>query len=557
MSVDITELSVDRMAGGNDRSLQTRREARRLAPMHLDDWLAANTRDLADLAQLADGTKEALDELLLRGLEWVGRVAPYDLAVVFELEGTELCARAARGSALRPEVREHRICLDDFPTIRMAIEERRSRVFTEEDHAHGDGDPFDGLMDFPHGHACMVVPLVTGSEVFGLMSLDRTQCGPYPRPVVDLVEVFGRLLALSIHCFRQSQQLAQASLASEERAGALARRIGEGSAKRGAGVLGDSKNPRVRELERSASLVAATSSTVLLIGETGTGKERLARFIHKASPREAMPFVPVNCAALAPGTLESELFGHERGAFSGASRARPGLFRAADTGTLFLDEIGELPLDVQSKLLRAVQEGEVLPVGSERPVKVSVRVVAATHVNLEHAVRAGRFRKDLYYRLSVYPLHLVPLRERMEDLPVICASLLDELCARVGRARLRLSPAALSMLGQLDYPGNIRELSNLLERGAIRAASETIEPKDIDVFAGTAGKRAAPREDAGPGALVSLAENERQHIERVLLATGGRIYGAGGAAAILGLPPTTLQSRMKKLGLKRSAGSNE
>ncbi|MDC3958870.1 sigma 54-interacting transcriptional regulator [Polyangium jinanense] len=521
--------------------------------MNLDEWVAGSTRELADLAQLADGTPAALDELLHRGLEWLGRIAPYDLAVIFELEGALLRARAGRGSLFRPEVREYRIHLDHFPSIRLAIEERRSRVFTEDDHAHGDGDLFDGLMDFPHGHACMVVPLVTGSEVFGVMSIDRARCGPYPRAVVDLVEVFGRLLALSIHCIRQNQRLARAGLESEERAAALERRIGEIT--EDASVLGDSDSSQVRELARQAALVAGTSSTVLLIGETGTGKERLARFIHEKSPRGKRPFIPVNCAALPSGTLESELFGHERGAFSGALRARPGLFRAADGGTLFLDEIGELPLDLQGKLLRALQEGEVLPVGAEQAIKVSVRVIAATHVDLEQAVAAGRFRGDLYYRLSVYPLRLVPLRERMEDLPAICRVLLQELSARVGKASLRLSAGAQDALRHHDYPGNIRELSNILERGAIRAASGTIERADLALFVSLARKRPAAGEGGSTEALVTLAENERRHIQRVLRATGGRIYGEGGAAAILGLPPTTLQSRMKRLGLRRETNA--
>ena len=519
--------------------------------MDLDDWVAAGARELADVARLADGTEGALDDLLERGLEWLGRIAPYDLAVVFELEGEELCARAARGALVRPEVREHRIHLDDFPSIRTALEERRSRVFTEDDHAEGDGDLFDGVMDFPHGHACMVVPLATGPEIFGILSLDRAECVAYPRGVVDLVEVFSRLLALSIHCVRQGQKLARLGLASEERAAALDRHLGEMTEE--PGVLRASENPRVRELARQSQLVASTSSTVLLIGETGTGKERLARFIHERSPRKSRPFVPVNCAALPAGTLESELFGHERGAFSGAVRARQGLFRAADGGTLFLDEIGELPLELQGKLLRTLQEGEVLPVGAERRVKVDVRVVAATHVDLEQAVAGGGFREDLYYRLSVFPLRLVPLRERLEDLPQLCRALLRELGPRVGKADLVLSDAALAALRQLDYPGNIRELSNLLERGAIRAASNLVDRADLGVVSQPPRRRSGVREAAEPEALVTLAENERRHIERVLRATEGRIYGEGGAAAILGLPPTTLQSRMKKLGIHRAA----
>ncbi|WP_394831331.1 sigma 54-interacting transcriptional regulator [Pendulispora rubella] len=519
--------------------------------MNLDDWVATGAHELADVVRLADGTEAALDELLQRGLEWLGRIAPYDLAVVFELEGAELRARAARGALASPDVRTHRIRLDDWPSIRLAVEERRSRVFTEEDHAHGEGDPFDGLMDFPHGHACMVVPLTTGREVFGIMSLDRTECQTYPRPVVDLAEVFGRLLALSIQCIKQGQKLAEATLHGEERIQALDRHL-EAMTEQ-AGILEGSRVPKVRDLARQARLVASTNSTVLLLGETGTGKERLARYIHDASPRSQRPFIPVNCAALPSNLLESELFGHERGAFTGAVRARSGLFRAANGGTLFLDEVGELPPELQGKLLRALQGGEITPVGSERTIQVDVRVVAATHVDLEHAVAARRFREDLYYRLSVYPLYLVPLRERKDDVPLLAEALLRELAPRVGKSKLRLSRAALEALERLDFPGNVRELSNVLERGAIRADSSIIDVAHLRLTkpAGKGARASSPPSEGD--ALVSLAENERLHIARVLEATGGRLYGQGGAAEILGIPPSTLQSRMKRLGMPRAS----
>ncbi len=520
--------------------------------MHLDEWLESSTRELAELARMADGTESALDELFRRGLDWLGRVAPYDVAVVFELVDGELRARAARGSLASPAVRSHRLRLEDFPSIRQAIEERRSRVYTHDDHAHGEGDPFDGVLDLPPGHACMVVPLVSGSDVFGIVSLDRHECQGYAASVVDLAEVFGRLLALSIHCVRQGERLARATLDVQERAQALERQAAV--ARESAGVLAHSAVREVRELARHAELVAATNSTVLVLGETGTGKERLAQFVHARSPRRQRPFVAVSVAALPSGTLESELFGHERGAFTGAVRARSGLFRAAHGGTLFLDEIAELPFDLQGKLLRVLQEGELMPVGAERSVRVDVRVIAATHVDLERAVAEGRFRQDLFYRLSVYPLRIPPLRERLADLPALCEVLLDELAPRVGRGRLEVTAAALEVLASLDYPGNIRELSNVLERAAIRAADGRIDAAELGVARATARTpMAQPVVGAAPTVeLLPLAEAERRHILRVLAATGGRVYGAGGAAEILELPPTTLQSRMKKLGVGRA-----
>ncbi|RYE92730.1 MAG: GAF domain-containing protein [Myxococcales bacterium] len=524
--------------------------------MNLDRWLEAGAHDLAELARLADGTDEALDELLRRGLDWLARVAPYDLAVVFELEGEELRARTARGPLASPEVRRHHLSLEAFPSIRQALTELRARVFVEDDHAHGEGDPFDGVLDFPAGHSCMVVPLVAGSEPFGVLSLDRRECVAYPQAVVDLAEVFGRLLALTIRCVRQGQELARARLGDGERLLALDRRVHELT--EGAGVLASSRNGRVRELARQAQLVAATGSTVLLVGETGTGKERLARFLHEASPRAARPFVPVNCAALPAGLIESELFGHEKGSFSGATRARPGLFRAADGGTLFLDEIGELPLDVQAKLLRVLQQGEVQAVGADRSTPVNVRIVAATHVDLEAEVARGRFREDLFFRLNVFPLRLVPLRERKEDLPQLCEALLAEMGPRVGKPGLRIVPEAIVAFERLDFPGNIRQLGNLLEQAAIRAPGSVLRPEDVAPGLLVSQGRSLATALGAPAAvavegLVTLAEHERRYLAEVLRAVGGRIYGPGGAAEILGLPPSTLQSRMKKLGVARVA----
>jgi transcriptional regulator with GAF, ATPase, and Fis domain len=502
------------------------------------------THDLADLASLAAAGEADLDDLLRRGLDWLARLAPYDLACVFQLRGERLVVRAMRGPLATPELRAHELTLDGFPTIREALETRRARAYTEEDHAHGDGDPFDGVLDLPAGHACMIVPLAAGDRPFGVLSLDRRECVVYPQGVVDLVEIYGRVLALAIRNAEQAAALARIGAQGREHARLLEERI-EGSAE--SGVLESSASPAVRELARKARQVAPTGTPVLVLGETGTGKERLAHAIHRWSARRDRPFVVVNCAAIPEGLLESELFGHDRGAFTGATRERSGRFRTANGGTLFLDEIGELPLELQAKLLRVLESGEIQAVGSDRTIKVDVRIVAATHVDLARAVEEGRFREDLFYRLDVFPLRLPPLRERLEDLEALCRDLLAAQRARTGARGAHVTAEGIEALARHAWPGNIRELANVLERGAILSPTGALGPADLAVAGGRA--RAVAR--GGAVELVTLAENERRYVAEVLRRCEGRIYGEQGAAKILGVPPSTLQSRLKKLGVPR------
>jgi transcriptional regulator with GAF, ATPase, and Fis domain len=508
------------------------------------------TSDLKELVSLA-AREDGMDDLLRRGLDWLVRVAPYDLATVFVLEGGTLVARAARGRLASDEVRRHELALADFPTLREALETRRARAFTEDDHAHGDGDPFDGVLDLPHGHSCMVVPLWAGDRTFGVLTLDRAVCEPYAAEVVGLVEVYGQLLALAIQNAYERASLERLHRQDHEHAKLLeAERHGE------AGVVETSRSAAVREVARRARQVAETDTPVLILGETGTGKERLAAAIHKWSRRAEQPFVTLNCAAIPEGLLESELFGHVKGAFTGASRDRPGRFQMANGGTLLLDEIGELPVPLQAKLLRVLQEGRFEPVGNDRPVKVDVRVLAATHVVLEKAIRERRFREDLYYRLSVFPLHLPPLRERLEDLPALAAALLEEQARRTGRRGRRVTPEGLKHLAAYEWPGNIRELANVLERATILSPRRELGPAVLDLPAGTEAHRRGAAHVSGAGRhLATLDDVQRAHIERALAVTGGRIYGKGGAAERLGLKPSTLQSRMKKLAVRRAAGA--
>lgn len=496
----------------------------------------------------------ALDELLRRGLDWLGRLAPYDVATLFLLEGGELVARAARGPLADERVRRHRLELSRFPSIREALDLRRARILEERDHARGEGDPFDGVLDLPDGHACMVVPLCAGESCFGVLTLDRQECQPYAPEVVSRVEVYGQILAVALQAAREKATLQSLS----EREQARARLLETQLAGAGEAVLEGSRSAAVRALAARARQVAETRTPVLILGETGTGKERLARAIHAWSPRADEPFVSINCAAIPHGLLESELFGHLRGAFTGATRDRPGRFQMAQRGTLLLDEVGELPLELQAKLLRVLQEGRFEPVGADRPIEADVRVLAATHLDLERAIAERRFREDLYYRLSVFPLRLPPLRERLEDLPLLAAALLQEQARRTGRGGMRLAPEALQRLRDYDWPGNVRELANLLERATILAPGRSIGPELLDVPAGgrreSQPRRAAPGQPAPtePAAFPTLDEAQREHIRRALELTGGRLYGPTGAARLLGLKPTTLQSRMKKLGLRRA-----
>jgi transcriptional regulator with GAF, ATPase, and Fis domain len=306
--------------------------------------------------------------------------------------------------------------------------------------------------------------------------------------------------------------------------------------------------------------VAPTSTTVLLHGETGTGKELLARAIHELSPRRAGPLVRVNCAALSPALVESELFGHEKGAFTGAQQRRVGRFELADGGTLLLDEVGEIPPEMQPKLLRVLQEHEFERVGGSRPVRVDVRVISATNRDLAQAVDAGRFRADLFYRLAVFPIEVPPLRVRPGDCAVLAKAFVQTQAHRLGKALEGIEPRALDRLLAHDWPGNVRELANVIERAAIVAAGPTLTEVDLPPLARADASPGRGRTDAAGEPQSALDEDvdprlesvERAHIVRVLERTSWVIEGKKGAAALLGLAPSTLRSRMTQLAIRRA-----
>jgi two-component system response regulator HydG len=304
------------------------------------------------------------------------------------------------------------------------------------------------------------------------------------------------------------------------------------------------RSQAIRDLVTRILRVAPSEATVLITGESGTGKELVAKAIHAGSRRAAAPFVPVNCAAITPTLLESELFGHAKGAFTGAVKARRGLYEEANGGTLFLDEIGETEPGFQAKLLRALQEGEVRRVGESTPVRVDVRVIAATNQDLKKAIAEKRFREDLFYRLNVVPVRVPPLRERLEDVPLLAAHFLDRYNRRAGTRRVLLEDA-LAKLGAHDYPGNVRELENLIEQAAALAAGDRIGADDIALE-----PRAAPAAAGaeGPRRLADIVDDaERAAIAAAVTRLAGDL---GAVARELGVSSTTLWRKMKRLGLK-------
>lgn len=496
----------------------------------------ASSSPIGGGAERAGLPAEELDRLLAQTLDSLATLVPYDLATVFELDGDRLTVRMARGALVDDRVLRHTLDLGALPSMRRSLETRRPFAPTEDDHAR-EGDAFDGVLDLPSGHSCMVVPLYARDRSLGVLTFDRVECVPYDSESVGLAGVMGQLLGLAFLLAENNLSLDRAREGLRRQNEQLRDRAGVSKA---TDRILTARSPAMRQVAEMARRVAVTDASVLILGETGVGKEVLAQAIHDWSPRRDQPFVTVNCAALPAELVEAELFGHTRGAFSGADKARPGRFRSADGGTVLLDEVGELPLPAQAKLLRVLQEGMVQPLGSDKVVRVDARVLAATHVDLQEAVAQGRFRQDLFYRLAVFPLTVPPLRERPEDIEELVASILHDLAERTGRGPWRLDGRALQRFHRLRWPGNVRELANFLERSTI------LQPRGVLMTTLYEDLAPLPKTDTGLG---TLEEVERAHIEAVLEHTRGQIYGRRGAARVLGLKETTLQSRLKRLGL--------
>jgi len=390
----------------------------------------------------------------------------------------------------------------------------------------------------------VAVPLLVGGRfVCALATATTSAHRRWSDDEVERLRIVGQLLAAAVHRKNIERELRD-SLADlhalQQRLEAENRYLREVTdAESGFEEIGG-RTRAIREVIASAAQVAPTSATVLLLGETGTGKDVLARAIHARSARAERPLITVNCAALPASLVESELFGHEKGAFTGAIAAKPGRFELADGGTLFLDEIGELSLDVQAKLLRVLQDGEFERVGAVRTRKADVRIIAATNRDLDDAMANGRFREDLYFRISAFPIRVPPLRERREDIPLLVWEQIEARQMELGRRIERVPEDAMAVLTRYAWPGNIRELANVVERALILSTGPVLS---IDAAFSGRAKQAEATE--------RIDEVERAHFVRVLERCQWRISGAGNAAELLGMNPSTLRSRLKKLRVER------
>jgi transcriptional regulator with GAF, ATPase, and Fis domain len=393
----------------------------------------------------------------------------------------------------------------------------------------------------------MGIPLVdTDGTLLGHLAVMHDQPLAEDARVRAVFEIFAGRAAAELRRLRRESRIASLADETEQLRAELDSLRGFDE------IVGQS--PALRALLQDVERVAASPTTVLITGETGTGKELVARAIHRRSPRGEAPLVTVNCAAIPANLQESEFFGHERGAFTGATSRRPGRFKLADGGTIFLDEVGELPLDLQAKLLRVLQEGEFEPVGGQRSESVDVRVIAATHRDLEEMVAAGRFREDLLYRLNVFPLRMPPLRERGDDVVLLAERFAESIGQRLGRTLAPIGDGDRERLRRYDWPGNVRELQNVIERAVL--TSEDGRRLNLDRALPDSTPAATPGSDA-PAASdriwtdAEIRELERANLLRALEAAGGKISGAGGAAELLAMNPNTLSSRMKSLGIRR------
>jgi formate hydrogenlyase transcriptional activator len=389
-------------------------------------------------------------------------------------------------------------------------------------------------------HAFAGYPLVFRGEVLGVLGVFARR--PFSGPEFDDLQIFADQAATAI---RNAQLFAEIARLNERLALENAYLQEELRAEGGFDEIVGQSAP-MKAMLREVRQVAPTDATALLTGETGTGKELVARALHERSPRKDRTLVKVNCGAIPAGLVESELFGHEKGAFTGALQRRIGRFELADRGTLFLDEVGELPPDAQVKLLRVLQEQEFERVGGGRPIRVDVRVIAATNRDLAVEVTEGRFRADLFYRLNVFPIRVPPLRERRGDVPLLVRHILAQLQRKLAKPLRGVTPESLARLERYPWPGNVRELQNVLERAAVLARGPVVDVPD-PLRATAVLPAAAARADGA--AFLTLEDAERAHIREALRRTGGIIHGSHGAAALLDVKPTTLRSRMERLGI--------
>jgi formate hydrogenlyase transcriptional activator len=514
-------------------------------------------RLLADLAAqfanvAADSIEPAIEQAMRRLLDFLGFDRSTYVAVPDDSGRMEVvCSVAAAGHAPLPRgpLATHAKWL--LSLLRAGHTTRMSSL--------PDGLPPDALDErkfvVSQGiRSQMVVPLREGGRLVGMITLVAFhEARAWPDELVARLSTVGHVLAQTLARLRVDRELRDALA----QIGALKERLEAENSYLRAAVSRPtaqalaSRSPTFQQVLDEIAQVAPTPSTVLLLGETGTGKEVLAEALHQGSPRRARPMIKINCAALPPALIEAELFGREKGAYTGALARQPGRFELADSSTLFLDEIGEMPIELQTRLLRVLQDGRFERVGGTQTLSVDIRLVAATNRDLQREVEAGRFREDLYYRLNVFPIAVPPLRERREDIAMLAWEFVKEFAATFGKPVERIDDASMAALVAHAWPGNVRELRNVIERAMILSRGPTLRVE----LAPARAAAARPRTQAMPAATRDDAE--RETLRDALARSGWRIRGVGGAAERLGIKPTTLESRMKKLGLQRPhAGSD-
>ncbi len=485
-----------------------------------------------------------------RLLEAIRHSIPCDAIGLLRLEGDLL--RPVAFSGLREETRGRRFLLTQHPRLQAILESRQLLRFDADSDLP---DPYDGLMYVPdqqlHVHDCMGVSIYIDDKPWGVITLDAVQPGQFENVEPRQQDMAITLTQAVITAAERIEQLQQQLRHGHQVTAELNRELGASE------FIGSSAV--VRRLLGDVDVVAATPLTVLIEGETGVGKELIARRLHLKSSRINQPLIQINCAALPETLAEAELFGHTKGAFTGAAEARAGRFELADGGTLFLDEVGELPLALQAKLLRALQEGEVQRMGSDHAIKVDVRIIAATNRDLEKEVEAGRFRADLYHRLSVFPLRVPALRERGDDVLQLAEYFLERNQHRLNIPKLLLDDAARRALLNYSWPGNVRELEHLLSRAALKASRTPtagglvqIGARHLDlsdVSAESLEESAPAPVASGGGSLTSQTHAfQAQVIEAALRRTG---FNVAAAARELGVDRSNLLRLMKRLGVRK------
>jgi formate hydrogenlyase transcriptional activator len=482
-----------------------------------------------DLPALLQATAGAIHEITAAGrVGWVFRAGGSRPGLVVAMGPPRRCRELAATAA-------------EIAALRAVMDRREAQVL---DQGAADvscaGNECLASQDFP---VVLCLPVRCRDNVVGVLGIAAARREDVERWDQPLLEEMAGVFALGVEAVAAQDRVAE--LERFQREAVYLR--DEMRTERDLRLL-TGESTAMKAVRQAVQQVARTDSTVLVLGETGTGKELVARAIHQLSPRRDRLLVPVNCAALAPGVIASELFGHEAGAFTGATRRRLGRFELAQHGTIFLDEVGELPPETQVLLLRVLQERVIERVGGGEPLPVNVRVIAATHRDLGAALAQERFRADLYFRLNVFPIRVPPLRERREDIADLVRHFLHHFSRRLGKQVNHVSPCSLRLLTEYDWPGNVRELENLVERAMIVCPADTLE---ID----PSWLRPASPEQAVPPAAAGLAALERQAIVEALRRCQGRVYGPAGAAVALGLKPTTLYGRMRKHHIDRKPGA--